>query len=462
MNPGTSRSPQAQPEGVVVTLAEAFEAMPVELEGSAEALVAARLSAPVGAALMAALEWIAGDGGPRRPFRARADESCLEMSGYPGDLRGLKAAGEILGLVGGNLHPAGAEARGLWRVRVPLAAEPATYLMVSQGDLKLAFPWPAVLSVVMVERGALEGVRLGAPVLAPLAHDARPGLEIPVVLLGHGLKAAHVAADRLIWRMRGEAQPLAGMPPAAGLVHPVLAADGETYWLADPGLLLAHVESPPVREEWLPAREQRDAAPEPAGVSAPPAPPAPPAPVEAPEPAIFELTIEHVEPLVPATAAVTAPRPPLRPMPPAPAAAPPPAPSTRAPALRHALVAEDSFIARVFMIRMLEHRGFTVTAVASAGEMLRALPQDAWTLVCTDVHLGDGGGAPLLRQVRETLARVAATETRGRAAAPPVVALVRDARDIAEARAAGIALTLLKPFDVDAFESMLVGLDLVL
>jgi DNA-binding response OmpR family regulator len=110
---------------------------------------------------------------------------------------------------------------------------------------------------------------------------------------------------------------------------------------------------------------------------------------------------------------------------------------------------------------MLEHRGFAVSAAGSAAELIELLPRHPWALVCADVELGDGGGAPLLHRVRETLARVTATETRGPSAAPPLVALVRDARDIAAARAAGVPFTLLKPYDVDAFEALLAGLGLV-
>ncbi len=166
---------------------------------------------------------------------------------------------------------------------------------------------------------------------------------------------------------------------------------------------------------------------------------------------MLRLTPENVEPLlVPES---------RRPVPPPPAAAPPHRAAPRAVVLRHALVAEDSFIARVFLARMLEQRGYQVTPASSTAELFEELPRQRWDLLCVDVDLGDGGGAALLRHLREALARLAATETRGRASLPPMVALVRDARDIAAARAGGVSLSLLKPFDPGEFAALLESFD---
>lgn len=511
-----SATPEQHP--VLVGLAEVFEAHVVELAGGAEALAAARLTAAAGASLMAALDWMAGDAIARRPFHARLDGSCLEVSGWPRDLRGVRAAGEILSLVGGNLHPVTSpDARGLWRMRLPLAGGPSSYLMVEQDGVRMALPWTAVLAVVMATNEIIGKGRLGIPVLARPEPATEPPPEFPVVLLGHGLKRAYLAADRLIWRLRAEAVESDEVAPAPGLTRQVHADDGARYWLADPGALMQGVEPPPIPEQAFPLPPLPEPEPEPA-----PSEPEPPAFVEpvaamlatpvagngvvttppehspaqstdpgdleaqaaapAPhEPAAAEPPVEDtvVEPAVVEPAVPTTPDPPSPPRATRPVlrltpenvepllvpemrrpAAPPSRPSApKKVTARHALVAEDSFIARVFLTRMLEQRGFRVSPASSAAEMIVELPRQRWDLVCVDVDLGDGGGVALLRYLREALARLAATDTRGRALLPPLVALVRDARDIGVARAAGVPLSLLKPFDPAEFSALLEGLD---
>src|SRR5262249_49983976 len=154
--------------------------------------------------------------------------------------------------------------------------------------------------------------------------------------------------------------------------------DGDEFWLADPGLLLEHVELPPVPEPTPPDAEEPES-----GEGGKPGEGGSPS-ARDPEPgAIPTLTPEHVEPLGPAEVAPSRPEPP--PAPPVAEDRQPPAPPVeRGPsaagsarvtqALRHALVAEDSFIARVFLTRMLEQRGFAVLPAADAAELFEALP----------------------------------------------------------------------------------------
>lgn len=469
---------------VLVTLGQVFEAHVVEIEGASDAVANARLSAPVGATLMAALDWMAG-GSTRRGFRARLDDSCLEVNGWPADLRGVRAAGEILALVGGNLHPASSpDARGLWRMRVPLASGAATFLMVEQGGLRMALPWASVLAVVMAPNDVIGNAKLGIPVLSRPDAAADLPREIPVVLLAHGLKRAYFAADRLIWRLRAEAVDVDEIPPLVGLVRRLRADDGEEYWQADPDVLLASLEPPPIPEQAFPIPSPPIIEPAPtingavtpeiehapAQASAPIAPEAstPSSTVTPPVvPTLRTLTPENVEPLLvpePKPAPSTPPAPPHVAVTPPPVRTrevrpPSPPPTPAAAALRHVLVADDSFIARTFLGRMLEQRGFRVTAVSSAAELFEMLPGQAWDLLCVDVELGDRAGTDLMRQVRDALARLAATETRGTVHVPPVVALVRDGRDIRKARTAGVSLTLLKPFDAVEFEALLSSLE---
>jgi DNA-binding response OmpR family regulator len=117
------------------------------------------------------------------------------------------------------------------------------------------------------------------------------------------------------------------------------------------------------------------------------------------------------------------------------------------PAVRRVLIAEDSLTARIFLARMLELQGFEVHAVASLSELVPALERGDWTLVCVDLELPDGSQAPMLRRVLETQRRRGSRAT--------VVALVRDATDVAEARSAGVTITLRKPFDRDALMRLL-------
>src|SRR5439155_25203689 len=64
--------------------------VPEDLDGLAEA----RVLPPIAAALRAALDWLAGEGGSRRPLRVRADDASLEGVLERVDGRWIEAAGE--------------------------------------------------------------------------------------------------------------------------------------------------------------------------------------------------------------------------------------------------------------------------------------------------------------------------------------------------------------------------------
>jgi CheY-like chemotaxis protein len=198
--------------------------------------------------------------------------------------------------------------------------------------------------------------------------------------------------------------------------------------------------------------------------AAPPAAPRAAAPDAAPgaaaaRPVLMLLRHEHVEPLdAPGEGApVEGPHAPAPGPPPDPAPAPAQrptwagspfarpraaAPSPQDPAAgghgRRAIVAEDSFMARIFLMRLLQQSGYDVHSVGTARELREALADATWALVCVDVELPDARGAAWIREVMD------AQDQRPEPAV--VVALVRDGRDQREAAAGGVHRTLLKPF----------------
>jgi CheY-like chemotaxis protein len=548
-----------------LSLADVLDEFPV----SDSRALRVRLTAPVAAAVRAALDWLATEETPPRPLRLHAEESVLEVLCEQVNYAGLQAADKVLSAVGGNLGPAivtGAEPYPLaaWKLRVPTFAGRASYLMLIQGDLKLALPWHSVLRICMVPASELQSSirEAGHPVLPPFAPRVRVASEYPVALVAHGLKRAYLIADRLVWRLRAQSSEVERAAPDPVLSHAVETDESEVFWVVEPGRLLERIETPAFdeprttespRKETLPelgpggveplpqapavgASGASPPAPFPAGTVAPasyvpppaecvvplaPAssvlPPAEPvAPVEpvAPAECVVPLApassvLPPAEPVAPVAPASYVPPPaecvvPLAPassvLPPAEPVAPvepvapaecvvplapassvlPPAepvafarpgtPAARAEPVRgsesaspvqspvaavperRALVAEDSITARVFLARLLEQQGFSVRAVASAAELFEALEGDRWSLLCVDIELPDRAQASVLRGLMEVL--------RERRSGAALVALVRDATDIAVARAAGIQSTLRKPFDRDSLERLLAGLGL--
>jgi len=405
-----------------VRIADALAELPIDARDP-DAVSVARLTAPVAAALRAAIEWLSGPGGPRRALDLDLDDDVLEVACRVSDPAGIRAAHAVLATVGGQIGPRpGEPARsGRWMVRVPVVTARTRYLMIDQGGAQLALPWSAVLRVLMAPADEIERAARAhdAPLLLPLVPLSGSAAERPLVLLASGLLRGLFAVDRLIWRLTAE--PHATREPGpAGLERAVRTQEGDVYWVVEPARLLAPLPLPPL----IDVATKRERIEEP--------------PAEVPTqvaPARHVLSAIEVTPLPrPVTHAAPEAKPePLAPEPPAPAR------STRP----RALIIEDSIMARVFLTRMLDARGFETVGAAGAADGQRELARGGWALVCADVELPDVRGGEWLR----TLAGRVTGET-------PVVALVRDRHDRDLAAAAGISRMLRKPFD----ESELIGL----
>jgi CheY-like chemotaxis protein len=113
---------------------------------------------------------------------------------------------------------------------------------------------------------------------------------------------------------------------------------------------------------------------------------------------------------------------------------------------RRVLIAEDSFMARIFLTRLLQAQGYNVHSVGTA-EALRLALGEAWALICVDVELPDARGAELIREVAGTLDAQAEPAV--------LVALVRDWQDADEAARGGVHRSLLKPFSQRGVSAML-------
>lgn len=454
-----------------VRLAEVLSGL--EVKRGADLLQRVRLEPLVAAAFRAALDWLLDDGETRRPLALECDGSALEAQCEGIQFTGLEPAAEVLGGVGAHVGPSGEP--GVWSLKVPVSGGRETFLMIEQDELGLALPWHAVVRVRLVPGDAIEAMarRQGLVVLPALARDPRQPVEQPVVIVALGLKRACLTADRLVWRMAAEPAAPAEPPPVAALTRAVRTDDGELYWVLDPEWLLRDVAPVPFA---IPrTRPAMPAAAETPPSVTPAAPP--PIPFRLPAEAMRELGPEHVEPIEAAPRTAPAPGTPPAAVPPpqvtspgaagspvpAPVAPPasalpeataiptPPGPAAEpapdaapAPARRQALIAEDSISARVFLARLLEQRGYTVHAVASARDLLALLDHGPWALVCADVDLPDARGVEVLAEAGRTL--------RG---AARLIALVRDRADEAIARAAGVDATLRKPFEPAALDTVL-------
>jgi CheY-like chemotaxis protein len=493
-----------------VGAAEVLAGLPLQ-GGSEPALARARLSAVTAAALRAALDLLL-EAEPRQRLQIAADDGALEVGLANPDAAGLAAAAAMLEKVDGNLGPA--RQAGRWAIRVPVASARPIFLMLEQGELRLAVPWTAVVRLRLAATFQAAGRRQDYAVLPPLAPEPAAGsregevmAERPAALIGWGARRAWLVADRLVWRMPGEPDTEPALPRIPGLGSQVRAPDGELYRVVDPAALLRGIEPP----QALPPR-QRPAVPLPlarttAPATTPPAcePAQPPAEGAAPgvgaprsgeltgaeqragaapevarhavpTPAVAAplpvLTRERVEPLEPeaptaGAPSAAAPGPVVSSTasdPAAPASAPeagaPAAPAagqaSTAPAaperrLRSALVAEDSITAQIFLRRLLEQRGFQVSAVTSAGALRSELARGGWSIVLADVELPDSTGGAHLGQL--------GPQPIG-AGGPAIVALVRDAEDVSRAQRAGVPHALWKPFVQEDLDGLLVGLGL--
>lgn len=457
-----------------VAASQVFDDLPIAaLEPAVER---SRLTAPVAAALRAALDWLAGEAGFRRPLRARADESLLEITGDGLDPHGLEPAHRVIAAVDGSLGPNPRPGESGWSLRVPAVAARDHFLTLEQGSLRLALPWHSVLRLQSVPERELEAraAALGIPLLKPLAPLATAPPERPVVTIAHGLRRGWVIADRLIWRLPADpCEPDAGAS-AAGLTRAVRTDEGEVYAVANAGDLLGSTpDVPALAALTAAARMAASAAPAAAlaetatnvapddalaetATSAAPAAalageprPAGDAPAaeadshatlaaESVEPLPLTLELADVIPLpVPMESAASEPaEAPAAPELPATAALAPELDSADLPVLT-ALVVEDAIAAQAFLARVLEDRGFEVTVASRAQELDRLIESRTWTLVLLDVDLPDASGTAFLR--------AASDRVRAQRVPPPVVALVRDRQDEAVASLAGVDEILTKP-----------------
>lgn len=459
---GAARTETVQADPAVVSLSDALEGIS-GVRGDAEQLRGVRLRSPVAGALRAALDWLVGGSAARMRMWLTSDGSALDVVCEGIAYTGIQPASEVLASVGAHLGPTG-ERPGAWTVRVPIRAERETYLMLEQDELRLAVPWHAVVRVRLIPADTIEMMlrRQALPVLPPLAPSARRMAEQPVVVVALGLKRACLVADRLVWRMSAEPTDVPGAPPAEGITRAVQTDDGAEHWVLEPEWLLRSVAAPVLG--------QHAARPLPPSAAVPPPSPAEPVarepipfpvrPGAGPAPApLASLDTEHVEPLAAPVAAPTmvaepeaviaeaAPEVSAEPRveTPAPAAEAPTGPSARDGTVRRALVAEDSIAARIYLVRLLEQQGYAVHAVATASELRTALTEGPWALVFAD------GGLPDVR-IGDLLGELCRT---AEAAGAAMVALVRDADDESVARAAGVTMTLRKPFDREGLERLL-------
>jgi len=477
-----------------LTLADVLEDIPVAAGPSRDQLRDLRLTAPVGAALRAALDWLAEESGVPRTLRLRVEEAALDVICERVNGLGLRPAHEVLSSIGGSLGPAtpvgDLHPPGAWMLRVPLFTGRDFYLMLVQGGTRLALPWHSVLRLCMVPADELRtGIgTLTLPMLDPMVRLEGSTSEYPVVLVGHGLKRGYIVADRLVWRLPAERCRPEESPPAAGLSRTVCTEEGEVFWALEPGRLLESVKLPslpelglePVALQTLPVLGPADVEPlmepsmgpsmepstdpgmEPLAVPFPEVPetaaalsgtttpepgeaeawvpesPAagPLAAIEPPEPVLAPAARE---PLAPESPEALAPAPEPRELDSAARPEPVELPEATPASGPRALVVEDSITARVFVTRLLEQSGFLVRAVTTAAELFAELKADPWAVILVDVELPDAQGTDFLRTISHRL-----EEGSPRTA---LVALVRDAADAALAREAGLIHTLSKPVD---------------
>ena len=120
-------------------------------------------------------------------------------------------------------------------------------------------------------------------------------------------------------------------------------------------------------------------------------------------------------------------------------------PERSAPRVRNALVADDSFTARVFLSRLLAMRGIEVDEAEDGPHALAFLAGRSYDLVFFDAGM-PGGGALDLAESMEAEVRAS------------TVVLVRDDGERALAQAAGFAGVLFKPFAEDEVAAALAAL----
>jgi CheY-like chemotaxis protein len=444
---GTADAPR--PAVATLRVADALDDIALAGEDSRTLAQRLRVTAPVAAALRAALDWLAPAAVNRSGVRLYGEPSLLEVRLEAIDPGALEGAQRVIAAAGGNLGPViepDGRLSGGWMIRVPTFAPRATYLMVEQGPLRLALPWHSVLRIAMVPAASLRdrGHVLDAPVLGVLAPSSPSALEHPLVLIGHGVKRAYLMADRLVWRLMADPQNTESPSPSPKLDGCVRTEEGESYCRLDPARALESIET---QVRWEPARAAQprrgQAVLTESDVEPLPSPASAPAPVvdsraraaSTGEPASPDASSSGST--ASATAIVTAlPTPPAAS--PTPESKPAAAVADVAPARPRVLVADDSLTARLFLGRMLDKLGVEVETVPRASALLARLGEP-WSLVVTDCDLPDASGVEWLLSVRDQLV--------ARSSPAKLAVLIRDGADLDVARAAGIDETLLKPFD---------------
>ncbi len=470
-----------------------------------DALVHARVAAPVAAALRAALDWLGVD--DRVRTRVSVQDSALELSVRVTFEAGLAPAGAVLASVEGSL---GAAEDERWALRLPLAAARPSFLLVRQGHVGLALPWHAVTRLRMLREA--ERTQLAEPMLAPLVPFGEVGGERPAALIALGLRRAWFMADRVVWRIVAEAGDADIVSPVAGLTQMITVDDQHRYWVVDPTVLLRGVEPASVPASTLRPRtslllgeehvQRIDAAPsalrvvvaepstpDPISVQAPnvitrvedpfavlddllpaigsqapealstsrplaEAPALAAAPC-APQSASFTPTIEILHPeelLGPREAIVEQPVIVATAAPPQLGVADVAPLESILPRPRRALVVDDSLVARIFLTRMLEQRGFPVVTAENSAELWAELGSKAFGVVFVDICLPDARGRAHLERV---------LDLRARSREPfALVVLTRDHDDELVAEGAGARLMLRKPFESTALDQLLMKLPL--
>ena len=442
-------------------------------------LARARLTAPVASSLRAALDWIGAD--EALVVQAAIHDSALTLTCPVAHEGGLGPAGAVLASIEGSL---GAEPDGRWTLRVPLDAERPSFLLLRVGHVPVALPWHSVARLRMLPPTAW--AKLDEQVLEPLAQLQPGAEERPGALVALGLTRAWLVADRIVWRIAITPEEIDERGPFSVSTRAVRVESGEHYWVLEPAWLLRNA-TPTAVPPPSPRPRAHATAPAP-----PPAPPAtePPAEATPSEPAALADAVAHAIDLLRhererSVAAAEAPPPPSRELPrpaqpamvqaqlavlrpedvmprdaaPA-AAAPAPAPvATLAPATaerpsrtlsqqgRRALVADDSLVARIFLARLLERRGFFVELVGDGASMWHELSRGPWSLVCADVTMPDSHGRAHVERLLDF--RAACREPF------KLIALTRDAGEEREATLAGAMLHLRKPFDPGALDDLL-------
>lgn len=454
------------------------------------AMDSARLNGAVAASLRAAVDWAGFDLAPL--VHAVVHDSALTLTAPCGHEAGLGPAAAVLAAIEGSLAR---EADGRWTMRVPLFAECSSYLLMRQGRIGFALPWHSVARLRILSRGAEH--ELAEPVIDAFTTGPESEGERPAALVALGLARAWVIADRIVWRIA--AQPVEsevagpfGSPPMV-----VMLDQQERYWVADAAWLLRNVATPEVA---LPEARLRTAPVLVQSVAvAPETSPAETAPLEtqlessgkdSPDPFLtgqgladavahaidslraerpaFVAAIGTAAPAAVSESQGTAVSPPrsaplyhVHTTVHSPVHSPEPAanievsastsePAARNPArnpLRRALVADDSLVARIFLARMLERRGYFVETVADGASLWSELQSGPWSLVCADFAMPDSHGLPHIERLLDFRANCSEPFT--------LVVLTRDDAEDLLSRNAGAALLLRKPFERDDLDQLI-------